>query len=134
MWDVADAVPIGDLSGASNQSTPSGKVNGDAKSGQANGHVNGYFNGPANGKTDNSPVEINIPEEEHKAFDAWLRRLWTDKDATYEEYLTNGAFKTDYPANEIPLRLKNPLEALNAFCNFAPAIAFYAWSRFRSRT
>jgi len=106
MFDVARDVPIGDITTASGASTPNSRRK----------HT----------------VEVDIPVNEKETFDIWLRKLWTEKDKDMDRYLEVGSFNSKQiptPSIEIPLRLREKSEILDAFCFFWPAVFVYFWRR-----
>ncbi|KAL5494708.1 hypothetical protein ACEPAI_169 [Sanghuangporus weigelae] len=146
--DVASMVPVGDLTGANPAVTPP-SVSASAKppvypTNQKDVAMNGHPT-PAE-----STIEVDPPENERIAFDEWLRALWRLKDEKLEEYhlsdsfsekkVDNGAvqddsrkrFNSSVPAIEIPLRLKKPRDALDAFCFFGPAALGWAWQKVKA--
>ncbi|KAL1737927.1 hypothetical protein HDZ31DRAFT_70613 [Schizophyllum fasciatum] len=117
MFDVASEVPIGDLSSTRPDLVPQSK-------------------NPGPGK---STIEVDIPEAEKGVFDAWLRRLWTEKDETIEAFFTNGARGLgsggkgpDADAVDLQLRLKRKREYLDAFCFLLPAGIVYLLGKARA--
>jgi len=67
------------------------------------------------------------PEEAAK-FDSWLRERWTEKDRLMDGFYRDGKFgPAAGPATsvEVPVRLLNRWEALDAYAWFAPVIAGY---------
>ncbi|KAF9513447.1 hypothetical protein BS47DRAFT_1296108 [Hydnum rufescens UP504] len=67
------------------------------------------------------------PEEAAK-FDSWLRERWIEKDRLMDGFYRDGKFSPPAgPATsvEIPVRLLNRWEALDAYAWFAPVIAGY---------
>ncbi|TFK30631.1 hypothetical protein FA15DRAFT_662643 [Coprinopsis marcescibilis] len=99
MFNVREDIPIGDLSSLSN---PQGEKGG--------------------------AVEVEIPAAEKDVFDAWLRKLWKEKDDSIDEYHTTGSFSKDgIRPIEIPLRLRRSWEILDAFCFFWPAALVYSF-------
>ncbi len=108
MFGVTTDVPIGDIATASGASTPDTRPR----------HA----------------VEVDIPVKEKETFDIWLRRLWTEKDEDMDRYLEMGSFnsrKASTPSIEIPLKLRENSEILDAFCFFWPAVIAYLWRRLR---
>ncbi|KAJ7900061.1 hypothetical protein B0H14DRAFT_2556302 [Mycena olivaceomarginata] len=76
-----------------------------------------------------SVLEVEIPEAEKAAFDLWLRELWHEKDRSITQWFERSSFaKTSY---EIPLKLRQTREILDALGFFLPAAIGYAWSRIR---
>lgn len=76
-----------------------------------------------------SVLEVEIPEAEKAAFDLWLRELWHEKDRSITQWFERSSFaKTSY---EIPLKLRQTREILDALGFFLPAAVGYAWSRIR---
>ncbi|KAI0670062.1 acyltransferase-domain-containing protein [Trametes maxima] len=110
-FDVNRDVPIGNVSASNASVLP----NGSAK----------------------SSVEVDIPEDEREAFELWLRDLWREKDKLMGRFLDTGSLDArgasgDPPVEvEVPLRLRHRYEILDAFCFFVPAVAGWAWSKFR---
>lgn len=135
--DVASSVPIGDLSGTNAAATPPvAAASTQPPSYPTPAHANG---GGANEKM---AIEADVSETERVAFDDWLRALWRLKDEKLEAYYQSGskdpggdgmrddkAFASGLPAVEIPLELRSPLEALDAFCFFGPAMVGWAWKK-----
>ncbi|EIN13553.1 hypothetical protein PUNSTDRAFT_56913 [Punctularia strigosozonata HHB-11173 SS5] len=86
-------------------------------------------------------VEIDVPEAEKIAFERWLRDLWRTKDALLDRWHRQGSLVSDSSTTvkmsneviEIPLRLRNTWEVLDAFCFFLPALVCYVWSRLRGQ-
>jgi hypothetical protein len=60
-----------------------------------------------------------IPLDDAKKFDLWIRDLWYQKDALMEEYLTTGRFPatvgTKTPYIETAIRTRYPWEILQVF-------------------
>ena len=109
-FNVAQEVPIGDLSASNPSTVPSSKH-----------------------KSEKSPmdaVEVDIPEEERDRFDTWLRDLWRRKDDNIERYLSSGSFTAaSDQAVDIPIALKRRRDILDAFCFFIPAFAGWLCSK-----
>jgi hypothetical protein len=101
LFDVAQQVPIGDLSRANPQSMPE----------------------------DLHAVEVDIPEKEKDEFDLWLRKLWEDKDQLMSDFHQNGSFSskpdTKNSAVRIPLRLHHAREYFDSFGFFLPSVIGY---------
>ncbi|KAJ7275310.1 hypothetical protein B0H12DRAFT_251814 [Mycena haematopus] len=74
-----------------------------------------------------SAVEVEIPEEEKSAFDLWLRELWHEKDRSITRWFETCSF--DKTSFEIPLRLKQTRDTLDALGFFLPAVVGYMWSK-----
>ncbi|THH21467.1 hypothetical protein EW146_g75 [Bondarzewia mesenterica] len=109
-FDIAKEVPIGDVSKSDPNSIP-------------------------NGSAQSSALEIDVPEDEKQAFDAWLRQRWVDKDRFMQRFLDTGSFSPSpnpLPPVVIPLELRHRREILDAFCFFIPAIAGWIWSKHRN--
>ena len=113
LFDVASSVPIGDLSQTDSTKIPAISTS----------TTNGYAHAAPH------VVEIDIPEEEHVRFDEWLRDLWREKDAKFEEYYEKGGFSSAAATLEIPLRLRRKREVLDSFCFFGPLLLGYALTR-----
>ncbi|KAF8912857.1 hypothetical protein CPB84DRAFT_472397 [Gymnopilus junonius] len=108
MFDVKNGVPIGNLVGTSSAGTPDPKAK----------HI----------------VEVDIPSDEKKVFDVWLRKLWQEKDEGMDKFFERDNFNsngTPMSPIEIPLRLRRKREILDAFCFFWPASVAYLWGRLR---
>ena len=137
--DVASSIPVGDLTGANSVNSPlTAHAN---PSNEKLASTNGYAS-PAE-----STIEADPPEKERLAFDEWLRALWRLKDEKLEEYHLSGSlsekevasgvvqddsrkhFNSGARAVQIPLRLRDPLEVLDAFCFFVPAALVWAWRK-----
>lgn len=113
IFDVARAVPIGDVSASDPAGLPSGA--------QRNGGGGG-----------SAAVEVVVPERERVNFEEWLQKLWREKDALMSRFLESGSFAGKGQKEvEIPLRLRKIREYLDAYCFFGPAVACYAWSKLR---
>ena len=109
-FNVAQEVPIGDLSATNSSVVPSEE--------------------PQAGKTHADAIEVDIPEAEKEKFDEWLRDLWRHKDDDIERYLNTGSFTSDpKEVLEIPVALKRKRDALDAFCFFVPAVVGWLFSR-----
>jgi hypothetical protein len=105
MFDVAEDVPIGDLSATNPVST-------------------------VETSPEKRTVEVEIPESEKTTFDLWLRELWQEKDESITRWYEKGTFSdASPPAVEIPLRLKRITDIFDAFGFFLPAAAGYVWGR-----
>ncbi|KAF7339880.1 Lysocardiolipin acyltransferase [Mycena venus] len=76
-----------------------------------------------------SAVEVEIPEAEKAVFDLWLRELWHEKDRSITRWFESSSFATT--SYEIPLKLRQKRDILDAFCFFLPAAFGYMWSRIR---
>lgn len=102
MFDVAREVPIGDLSGSNPEAS--------------------LKTGPM--------VEVDIPEEEKRGFDEWLKGLWKEKDDSIGMFYEANSFTRENQVTvEIPLKLRRKREMLDAFCFFLPAAAGWAWRK-----
>ncbi|KAI0094604.1 acyltransferase-domain-containing protein [Irpex rosettiformis] len=109
-FNVAQEVPIGDLSTTNPSAAPSNKLK------SKKGHTDA--------------IEVDIPETEKDKFDNWLRDLWRHKDDDLERYLATGSFVADRKeVIEIPVALKRKRDALDAFCFFIPAVVGWLFSR-----
>ncbi|KAF4622983.1 hypothetical protein D9613_001976 [Agrocybe pediades] len=105
MFDV-NAVPIGNLAGTSQSTTPDPKAK--------------------------RTVEVDIPSDEKDVFDVWLRKLWEEKDDSMDNFFTSQSLApAAAPSIDIPLRLRRKREILDAFCFFWPASFAYLWGRLR---
>lgn len=107
MFNVATDVPIGDISASDPAAPP-----------------------------DPSPsqrtVEVDMPEDEKDRFDLWLRELWQEKDESIGRFLETESFSSSpQKSMEIPLRLRQKRETLDAFCFFLPAAIGCLWRRLR---
>ncbi|KAF8213339.1 acyltransferase-domain-containing protein [Mycena galopus ATCC 62051] len=91
-----DDVPIGDMSKTSPKSVPD---------------------------SNSSAVEVDIPEQEKAAFDLWLRELWHEKDTSITRWFEECSF--DKTSFEIPLRLRQTRDILDALGFFPPAVVGY---------
>ncbi|KAF9015357.1 acyltransferase-domain-containing protein [Cyathus striatus] len=108
LFNVTSDVPIGDLSETKPASAPP--------------------------SSNNRTVEVDIPEKEKDVFDNWLREVWLEKDASISRFHETGSFDSrpnGSPAIEIPLRLRQRRQILDAFCFFLPAAFAYLWGYFR---
>ncbi|KAF7319976.1 Lysocardiolipin acyltransferase [Mycena kentingensis (nom. inval.)] len=99
IFDVANDVPIGDLSKTDSAVLPDSKA----------------------------PVEVEIPETEKTAFDEWLRELWTEKDVSITQWFEGSGFPG--PRFDIPLRLRKTRDYMDAFAFFIPSGFEYLWGR-----
>lgn len=108
LFEVAKDVPIGDITQANPEATPT-----ETKEGAR-------------------ALEVEIPEREKTEFDLWLRELWRDKDTEIARYLQTGTFDTrgEKPVL-IPLKLRKTREVLDAFCFFLPVTLIYGLLRIR---
>lgn len=107
IFEVTGNVPIGDLSGISGAKTPDSKAN---------------------------TVEVDIPNHEKNVFDIWLRKLWTEKDESVDNFFNTGLFDsatTNVTTVEIPLKLHRTKEILDAFCFFWPGGIAYLWRKMK---
>jgi hypothetical protein len=107
MFDVKAGVPIGDLAGASATSDPDRKA---------------------------KHIEVDIPNAEKEVFDVWLRKLWQEKDEAMDKFFERESLAlkdSKAPVVEIPLKLRQTREILDAFCFFWPAGVAYLWGRIR---
>lgn len=77
------------------------------------------------------PVEVEIPEKEKVAFDLWLRQLWQEKDDSITRISEVGSFIERAETFEIPVKLRQRREILDAFCCFLPAATFHLWRKLR---
>ena len=122
LFDVTSEVPIGNLT----QTEPSKVPPVSSPSPPQNGSSNGTaIHSPT--ETSSSIIEVDVPEREHQRFDEWLRALWREKDAKFEEYHVTGNFGFGEDVVEIPLKLKSGRDVLNAFCFFAPVAFAIGW-------
>lgn len=104
IFDVAEDIPIGDVSGTNPAVTPNG--------------------------TNHKPLEVDFPEQERVTFDEWLRKLWMDKDEFMTKFLHSNCLPVGgHGAIEIPLELRSNREIPNAFCFLAPAAVGALWSK-----
>ncbi|KAF6766392.1 acyltransferase-domain-containing protein [Ephemerocybe angulata] len=107
MLDVKGAVPIGNLSSLRPSTT---------------------------GTKKKGVVEVEIPSGEKDEFDAWLRRLWQEKDESMGRFHETGSFTakaSSSPHVDIPVQLHRKTEILDAFCFFWPAALAYSWKRLK---
>lgn len=77
-------------------------------------------------------VEVDVPDVEKAKFEEWVQNVWREKDVLMGKFLDTGSFVDD-PATEleIPLKLRNTGEAVNAYTFFAPALVFWVLSKIR---
>jgi hypothetical protein len=76
--------------------------------------------------------------EEAAAFEDWLRKRWTEKDQLMERFYSTGSFSgrslgggvNETDPVEIPIRLRSPWEAVNAFAFFAPILVYWGHKKF----
>lgn len=95
--------------------------------------------------------------EETEVFDKWLRKIWREKDALVERYLTSGTFEkrdgkaissvetsagvetiflhgTTSRVFEVPVALRSMMDYLDAFSYLTPILvpklAIHLWKRF----
>ncbi|KAI0067914.1 acyltransferase-domain-containing protein [Artomyces pyxidatus] len=83
--------------------------------------------------SDPAALEVEVPEDERKVFDAWVRALWTEKDRLLDRFLATGSFSADpekSPEVIVPLELRSQREVLDAFY-IVPALVGYAYARIR---
>lgn len=83
----------------------------------------------------NHPDLLEPGEEDKKAFDAWLRERWHEKDELMEKWYQGGQKRlgTGSESEEevvIPLELRSIGEIMDSFCWFAPVLAGYVFSKF----
>ncbi|KII93343.1 hypothetical protein PLICRDRAFT_171111 [Plicaturopsis crispa FD-325 SS-3] len=110
VFDVANDVPIGDISNSNPSVLPTDK-------------------------SSNQKVEVDFPERDKQKFDVWLRELWREKDRLITKFHETGSFASGTPqaekaSVEVPLRLKSQREVLDAFCFFLVAVVGYQlWTR-----
>ncbi|KNZ73498.1 hypothetical protein J132_03262 [Termitomyces sp. J132] len=77
-------------------------------------------------------VATDVPIEEKKTFDVWLRELWQEKDDLITVFLQTGSFRVSGMSPiEIPVKLRRKREILDAFCFFLPAGVGYLWGMIR---
>ncbi len=74
-----------------------------------------------------SRTESEISKAESEIFEKWILRVWQEKDDMLEDYLTTGSFQAREPSNRgvmfrLPLRLKSPLEIVNAGALLGPGL------------
>lgn len=108
MFEVTGNVPIGDLASASGAKTPNPNAQ--------------------------RIVEVDIPDHEKAMFDIWLRKLWTEKDESIDNFFKAGQFNPDSTSTtivEIPLKLQRKKDILDAFCYFWPGTITYLWRKMR---
>lgn len=108
MFEVTGNVPIGDLASASGAKTPNPNAQ--------------------------RIVEVDIPDHEKAMFDIWLRKLWTEKDESIDNFFKAGQFNPDSTSTtivEIPLKLQRKKDILDAFCFFWPGTITYLWRKMR---
>lgn len=75
-------------------------------------------------------VDVEIPESEKTEFDVWLRELWQEKDESITRFFESGRFSSkELPAYEIPLKLRNNREILDAFGLSLPTIVGHLWGK-----
>lgn len=138
--DVASAVPIGDLSGANPAVTPP-----TASASSPQPSFSSYPNTNGNSVPGGTAVEADPPEKEREVFDEWLRSLWRMKDEKIDAFHRSGPgpfnangyserdedkkFESVLPVVKIPIKLRSPLESLDAFCFFGPALFGYYWKK-----
>ena len=110
VFNIAQDVPIGDLSASNPRTVPKGTSNGQT-------------------------MEVDIPEEEKQEFDLWLRELWRNKDQLITRFLERDSFvaeKSDVVAKvEFPLQLRHKREIPDAFCFFIPALLGFLWAKLK---
>jgi len=110
VFNVAQDVPIGEVSTFNPAVVPKGPPNGHA-------------------------TEIDFSEEEKEKFDLWLRELWRDKDQLITKFLETGSFTAEKPDAitkvEIPLELRRKREIMDGFCFFIPALVGCLWAKLR---
>ena len=138
MFDVARDVPIGDLSSARPDFLPNGSSHSHSPSSSPSAYA------PTRSSSSTPPTgatEVDIPESEKTAFDAWLRQLWTDKDDFITAFHASSHLSlastllhavarisgANPKAVEIPVRLRRPSEIPHAFCYFGLAILGLAY-------
>jgi hypothetical protein len=118
IFDVSTSVPIGDLTHTDASKLPPTST---PTLTNGNGHAHTHTDTPAH------VIEVDVPERERVRFDEWLRNLWREKDAKFEEYHTKGGFSSKVAAVEIPLRIRRKRDALNVVCYFAPVLFALSW-------
>lgn len=130
LLDVASSVPIGNLSGADPVKLPRlANANGVPQlNGQAIPLPTSSLSQKSN-QVDAKAVEVDVPESEKEVFDVWVRDLWKEKDAKLEEFLDVGRFKSAEDGVDIPVKLKNMTEMLDAFYFCGPAALGYLGRR-----
>jgi Acyltransferase C-terminus len=106
-FDVANEVPIGDIS-------------------QARGNSGALPYASPHGQT------IQVPENEQQVFDTWLRDRWIEKDQFIQHFHDTGSFSSslkEHPEIGLPLRLRHKREILDSFCFFIPPIIAFIWAQ-----
>ena len=108
-FDIAQDVPIGELSTSRVSKIPNG--------------------GSSSAK---SAAEVEIPETERETFDKWLRNLWEAKDKDIDRYHKTGFLAENSKQHvQVPLSVKSRMEIPDAFCFFIPAVWAYLVSKLR---
>jgi len=80
----------------------------------------------------NSHSMARASVEEAAQFDTWLRDRWIEKDKMMDTFYREGAFRPEAgqkwtPPVEVPVKLRRPLEHLQAYSFFIPFIVWYGW-------
>ncbi len=75
---------------------------------------------------------VEVSADEATQFDAWLRDRWIEKDRMLKTFYREGAFRPEAGQKwtlpvEIPVKLRHPLEHLQAYSFFLPFIVWYGW-------
>jgi lysocardiolipin and lysophospholipid acyltransferase len=96
--------------------------------------------------------DMDPTPQEAALFEQWLRKVWREKDARLERYLTTGMLGERPKANvrdsgvsvevatesgssrrsgevEVPVELRSKWEILDAFAIFGPALVWAVWNR-----
>jgi Acyltransferase C-terminus len=113
-FDVAKEVPIGNLSSP-----------------------RGISEVLQNGSPHGQSVGADVPEDERRTFDVWLRDRWTEKDQLMQRFHDTGSFSSSlekHPKIDVPIQLRHNREILDAFCFFIPPIIGFAWAQIRRLT
>lgn len=83
------------------------------------------FNPVLSNGSANDVSELDLSECEKDTFDAWLRKLWSEKDDYITQFLEIGTSPKKQQPVEIPLQLRNKWEIPEAYCFFAPVLVAY---------
>ncbi|PLW15745.1 hypothetical protein PCASD_22363 [Puccinia coronata f. sp. avenae] len=123
-------IPIGDIAPASVLSSPAGRLSSSSSSGSS-------------GCADKRPVAKELVSgmadpsaDEIERFDAWLRRLWTEKDELLDRFYAHGRFDHHDPQDpstekprptahlvDCPIRLKNSADLVRTVSLALPGLA-----------
>jgi len=105
IFDVAKDIPIGDTSAMASSTLP--KAN-------------------AQGKV----IETDFPESEKAQFDAWLQKLWAEKDKFITAFHQSGTLPSHTKALEMPVEVRHKREIPDVFCfGLGPALAYLLWTK-----